>query len=103
MVQNGNTKQPPLLLPAGTIIVSGHGRGVVIGTGDNTMMGQIAGLASGTARKESLISRDVKRFITLISAVAITMGVVYVIVAVVLGTHSPTQARQAHSYECFLT
>lgn len=75
--------------------MSGYGRGVVVGTGDNTMMGQIAGLASGTARKESLISKETNRFIFIISSVAITLGIIYVIVAVVLGTHSPTQVSSS--------
>lgn len=83
---------PPPPFPAGTIIVSGYGKGVVVGTGDNTVMGQIANLASNTAPKESLISKDISRFITIISAIAISLGALFVILGITLKTHTPTQA-----------
>ncbi len=66
------------LLFYSTIISSGHGRGVVVGTGDNTVMGQIAGLATETqGDNQPPIAREVNRFITIISAIAITIGAVF--------------------------
>lgn len=59
-----------------TIINSGSGRGVVIGSGDRTVMGQIAGLATETSGEDSPISKEIKKFIQLISIVAITLGIV---------------------------
>lgn len=69
-----------------TIINSGAGRGVVIGTGDRTVMGQIAGLATETSNEDSPISIEIKKFIQLISAVAITLGVVFFIIGLTNGT-----------------
>ena len=69
-----------------TIINSGAGRGVVIGTGDRTVMGQIAGLATETSNEDSPISVEIKKFIQLISAVAITLGVVFFIIGLTNGT-----------------
>ena len=63
-----------------TIINSGSGRGVVIGSGDRTVMGQIAGLATETSNEASPINIEISKFIQLISAVAITLGVVFFVV-----------------------
>ena len=69
-----------------TIINSGSGRGVVIGSGDRTVMGQIAGLATETSSEDSPIAKEIKKFIQLISIVAITLGVVFFIVGLTNGT-----------------
>ena len=69
-----------------TIINSGSGRGVVIGSGDRTVMGQIAGLATETSAEDSPIAKEIKKFIQLISVVAITLGVVFFIVGLTNGT-----------------
>jgi sodium/potassium-transporting ATPase subunit alpha len=69
-----------------TIINSGSGRGVVIGSGDRTVMGQIAGLATETSNEASPINVEISKFIQLISAVAITLGVVFFIIGLTNGT-----------------
>lgn len=71
-----------------TIVTNGFGTGIVVGTGDNTVMGQIAGLAGGTEAKETLIAKDIHRFIGIISVIAITLGVTFLIVGITTGTHS---------------
>eukprot|EP00210_Caulerpa_lentillifera_P009308 g8872.t1 len=58
-----------------TIVNSGYGRAVVIGTGDRTVMGQIAGLATETTAESTPINKDIKKFIPFISIVAVTLGV----------------------------
>ena len=63
-----------------TIINSGSGKGVVIGSGDRTVMGQIAGLATETSNEASPINIEISKFILLISAVAITLGIVFFVV-----------------------
>ena len=57
-----------------TIVSSGNGMGCVIGTGDRTVMGQIAGLATETSNEATPIAREIAAFIKLISAVAIFLG-----------------------------
>mmetsp|Transcript_12653 Transcript_12653/g.39933 ORF Transcript_12653/g.39933 Transcript_12653/m.39933 type:complete len:1028 (-) Transcript_12653:686-3769(-) len=69
-----------------TIVQAGQARGCVVGSGDRTVMGQIAGLATETTNEDSPIAKEIKKFITLISAVAITLGVVFFIIGVVIGT-----------------
>jgi len=58
-------------------VVEGSGKGVVIATGDHTFIGHIAGLASGTASSETPIHREIHHFIKIISAIAITLGVIF--------------------------
>ena len=87
---NGNIVTQPLestnLCFYTTIINSGSGRGVVIGSGDRTVMGQIAGLATETSGEDSPISKEIKKFIQLISIVAITLGIVFFVVGLTNGT-----------------
>ncbi|EFJ52783.1 hypothetical protein VOLCADRAFT_78789 [Volvox carteri f. nagariensis] len=81
------------LLFYSTIVASGHGRGVVIGTGDNTVMGQIAGLTGETqGDSQPPIVREVNRFITIISGIAITIGIVFLAVGIGLGVMTVVQA-----------
>lgn len=70
-----------------TMINAGSGRGVVVGTGDRTVMGQIAGLATETSAEATPIAKEIKKFIQLISAVAITLGLVFFIIGLALKTN----------------
>lgn len=45
----------------GTLVVSGEGYGIVVRTGDNTVLGQIAGLTAGEAKGESPLSHEVRK------------------------------------------
>eukprot|EP00951_Prasinocladus_malaysianus_P022314 scaffold186521_cov43-Prasinocladus_malaysianus.AAC.1 len=69
-----------------TIVNSGAATGVVIGTGDRTVMGQIAGLATETSNEATPINIEIKKFIMLISALAITIGLIFFIIGFILGT-----------------
>lgn len=75
-----------------TILTSGHGKAVVIGTGDNTLMGQIAGLATGTDNQKTPIQMEVDRFIYMISVAAITIGIVFLSVGLALGINTVIQS-----------
>lgn len=44
----------------GTLAVSGEGYGIVVRTGDGTVLGQIAGLTAGEAKMDSPLSQEVK-------------------------------------------
>lgn len=50
-------------------------------------MGQIAGLATETSAEATPINKEIKKFILFISAVAITLGVTFFVIGVVLGTN----------------
>ncbi|PRP81845.1 P-type ATPase [Planoprotostelium fungivorum] len=63
----------------GTLAVDGSAWGVVIRTGDNTLLGQIAGLA-GAEAKETTLEKEVKRFVYFIAALAIISGIIFFVV-----------------------
>lgn len=60
-----------------TMIVTGSCTGIVIGTADHTIMGQIAGLATETSGEQTPIAKEIEKFIHIISAIAIFLGVLF--------------------------
>lgn len=60
---------------------------MVVNIGDNTVMGRIAGLASGLSSGETPIAKEIEHFIHIITGVAVFLGVVFFIVAFILGYH----------------
>lgn len=63
----------------------GTARGVVINTGDRTVMGRIANLASGLEVGTTPIAREISHFIHLITGVAVFLGVSFFVIAFILG------------------
>ncbi|XP_008117666.2 sodium/potassium-transporting ATPase subunit alpha-2 [Anolis carolinensis] len=70
-----------------TNCVEGTAQGVVILTGDDTVMGRIASLASGLGQGTTPIAREIEHFIHIITSVAVFLGVTFFILAIVLGYH----------------
>ncbi|XP_042298287.1 sodium/potassium-transporting ATPase subunit alpha-2-like [Sceloporus undulatus] len=70
-----------------TNCVEGTARGVVILTGDRTVMGRIASLASGLEEGATPIAREIEHFIHIITSVAVFLGVTFFILALLLGYH----------------
>uniref|UniRef100_A0A914SIL9 P-type Cu(+) transporter n=1 Tax=Parascaris equorum TaxID=6256 RepID=A0A914SIL9_PAREQ len=70
-----------------TNAVEGTCRGIVIYTGDRTVMGRIAHLASGLDTGKTPIAREIEHFIHLITGVAVFLGVTFFIIAFILGYH----------------
>merc|ERR1712198_477246 len=70
-----------------TNAVEGTCVGVVVHVGDNTVMGRIAGLASGLEGGETPIAKEIGHFIHLITGVAVFLGVTFFIIAFILGYH----------------
>jgi len=70
-----------------TNAVEGTCKGIVISCGDNTVMGRIAGLASGLSSGDTPIAKEIHHFIHIITGVAVFLGVVFFIVAFILGYH----------------
>merc|ERR1711884_766382 len=70
-----------------TNAVEGTARGMVVNIGDNTVMGRIAGLASGLDTGETPIAKEIAHFIHLITGVAVFLGVTFFIIAFILGYH----------------
>merc|ERR1711981_320735 len=70
-----------------TNAVEGTATGIVVNIGDNTVMGRIAGLASGLETGDTPIAKEIAHFIHLITGVAVFLGVSFFIIAFILGYH----------------
>nr|DBA15893.1 TPA: hypothetical protein GDO54_003347 [Pyxicephalus adspersus] len=68
-----------------TNCVEGTARGVVIATGDRTVMGRIATLASGLEVGKTPIAKEIEHFIHLITGVAVFLGLTFFILSLILG------------------
>ncbi|XP_041067805.1 sodium/potassium-transporting ATPase subunit alpha [Carcharodon carcharias] len=68
-----------------TNCVEGTARGIVICTGDRTVMGRIATLASGLEVGRTPIAVEIEHFIHIITGVAVFLGVTFFILSLILG------------------
>ena len=70
-----------------TNAVEGTARGIVVNIGDYTVMGRIAGLASGLETGDTPIAKEIAHFIHIITGVAVFLGVTFFVIAFILGYH----------------
>merc|ERR1719397_780668 len=63
-----------------TNAVEGTCVGMVVNIGDNTVMGRIAGLASGLEGGQTPIAKEIEHFIHIITGVAVFLGVTFFII-----------------------
>merc|ERR1712073_112696 len=82
---NDNPLETKNLAFFSTNAVEGTCVGMVVNIGDNTVMGRIAGLASGLASDETPIAKEIAHFIHIITGVAVFLGVTFFIIAFILG------------------
>uniref|UniRef100_A0A3B3DJ94 Sodium/potassium-transporting ATPase subunit alpha n=1 Tax=Oryzias melastigma TaxID=30732 RepID=A0A3B3DJ94_ORYME len=68
-----------------TNCVEGTAKGVVINTGDRTVMGRIATLASSLEGGKTPIAIEIEHFIHIITGVAVFLGVSFFILSLILG------------------
>ncbi|KAI8048666.1 hypothetical protein BDF22DRAFT_726822 [Syncephalis plumigaleata] len=68
----------------GTLAVAGEGYGIVIRTGDNTVLGQIAGMTAGESSSNSPLSVEVARFVKTIATIAAITGLIFFVVGLIL-------------------
>uniref|UniRef100_A0A6Q2ZCM9 Sodium/potassium-transporting ATPase subunit alpha-1 n=1 Tax=Esox lucius TaxID=8010 RepID=A0A6Q2ZCM9_ESOLU len=68
-----------------TNCVEGTARGVVINTGDHTVMGRIASLATSLEGGKTPIAKEIEHFIHIITGVAVFLGVSFFILSLILG------------------
>src|SRR5689334_15978372 len=69
----------------GTLCKEGVARGIVINIGDQTIIGQIANLATSAGHTESTLSIEMTRFVKIIATIAIGTGVFFFCMGFVLG------------------
>ncbi|GJE88013.1 aminophospholipid-transporting P-type ATPase [Phanerochaete sordida] len=65
-----------------TLVVNGEGWGVVVRTGDHTLIGQIAALTGGESGNESPLSKEIGRFVMMVSGIAILFAIVFFVVGI---------------------
>ncbi|CAD5227303.1 unnamed protein product [Bursaphelenchus xylophilus] len=70
-----------------TNAVEGAATGVVIGTGDRTVMGRIAHLAADLEAGMTPIAREIEHFIHIITGVAFFCGITFFIISLAMGYH----------------
>lgn len=69
----------------GTMCTAGEGEGIVFKTGDDTVIGRIANLTTSAEATETPLSIEITRFIKIISAVAIFLGVTFFLFGLAYG------------------
>ncbi len=69
----------------GTMIKEGIGRGIVIQIGDETVIGQIANLASTAGTQVSPLRKEINRFIKIITCIACSFGIFFFVAGFALG------------------
>ncbi|KAJ2708638.1 hypothetical protein H4R19_004649, partial [Coemansia spiralis] len=84
----GNTMRNPLeatnLIFNSSLVVSGQAYAIVVRTGDNTVLGQIAELAAGESKGDSPLSHEINIFVRIITAVAMLTAIVFFIAGMCL-------------------
>lgn len=70
---------------SGTLVQSGNGKAIIYGTGMNTQIGRIVQLTKEVALVETPIRKELRHFIRIISSIAITLGVLFFLLSVLMG------------------
>jgi sodium/potassium-transporting ATPase subunit alpha len=70
---------------SGTLVQSGRGKAVVYATGMQTQIGRIVELTKVTKEAVSPIRKELQRFVRIISAIAISLGVLFFVVSLLTG------------------
>ncbi|KAL2770047.1 potassium-transporting ATPase alpha chain 2 isoform 1 [Daubentonia madagascariensis] len=65
----------------------GTATGMVISTGDRTIIGHIASLASGVGNEKTPIAIEIEHFVHIVAGVAVSIGILFFIIAVSLKYH----------------
>ncbi|XP_078511557.1 potassium-transporting ATPase alpha chain 1 [Lissotriton helveticus] len=68
-----------------TMCLEGTATGVIINTGDRTIIGRIATLASGVENEKTPIAIEIEHFVDIIAGLAIFFGFTFFVVAMVIG------------------
>ncbi|KAH8897781.1 P-type cation exchange, alpha subunit of ATPase [Thozetella sp. PMI_491] len=76
-----NDMQNPLeatnLMFNSTLVVSGEAYGIVVRTGDNTVLGQIAHLTAGEEKRQSPLAHEIDNFVKIIATIAIATALIF--------------------------
>lgn len=70
---------------SGTLVQSGNGKALVYATGMHTQIGRIVQLTKETTHVETPIRKELRRFIHIISTIAIGLGLLFFLLSILLG------------------
>ena len=70
----------------GTMCTAGTGEGMVFKTGDGTVIGRIAGLATSADVHETTLAIEIHRFVIIIASMAFSLGVIFFILGEIIGS-----------------
>ncbi|XP_012415002.1 LOW QUALITY PROTEIN: potassium-transporting ATPase alpha chain 2-like [Trichechus manatus latirostris] len=65
-----------------TTCLEGVATGMVINTGDSTIIGQIASLASGVGDEKTPIAIEIEHFVHIVAGVSVSIGIIFFIITV---------------------
>jgi len=68
-----------------TNCTEGVGKGVVVRTGDDTAIGAIAERTTKGEKPDTLLKQEIKRFVGIISVIALSIGIAFFIIAIIIG------------------
>uniref|UniRef100_A0A674H7S8 Sodium/potassium-transporting ATPase subunit alpha n=1 Tax=Taeniopygia guttata TaxID=59729 RepID=A0A674H7S8_TAEGU len=68
-----------------TMCLEGTATGLVIGTGERTVIGRIASLASGVGNEKTPIAVEIEHFVDIIAGLAVFFGATFFLVAMLIG------------------
>jgi sodium/potassium-transporting ATPase subunit alpha len=74
-----NVFESPNVAFFGTMCITGVGEGIVFKTGDATVIGRIANLATSAETTQTPINMEIEHFIKMIAKIAIALGVLFFI------------------------
>lgn len=66
----------------GSLVLDGSGLGVVLATGDRSLIGTIASLTTNTETRKSTMEIEVERFVWFITILAVSMAVLFFVISV---------------------
>lgn len=84
--------EQPNMIFAGTTIASGTGKAVVYATGMSTEFGKIAHLTQSMKEESSPLQKEMARLTKKVSAIAVSIGVVFFFLAILLADTAPVAA-----------
>ncbi|XP_057341392.1 sodium/potassium-transporting ATPase subunit alpha-B-like [Microplitis mediator] len=64
--------------------VAGEGTGIVIATGDQTMIGRLAGLTTQVIKDETPIAKEINNFVQIITVVSLVFGGLFFIISLII-------------------
>ncbi len=82
----------PNLVFAGTTVISGTGKGLVIATGMHTELGRIASLTQGIREEKSPLQREIEKVTRVVTILAVVMGVAFFFLGTSIGNLSVSAA-----------